>query len=83
MATEAPRSRWLDALDDQELLNTLLNADPALRENMREMGFVKLVPFQLDHNGATEAQYVFTDYGRREVEQRYVGLLDYSRKQRP
>lgn len=60
----------LDALNDLDELNRHLNADPGLAANMLEMGFVKRVPFQLDHNQATVSKYDWTDYGRREMMQR-------------
>ena len=63
-------SDWIKALDDMEELNNLLNADPGLRENMLEMGFIKKLPFQLDHNGATVSKFAWTDYGLREMAER-------------
>ena len=57
----------LDALHDLDELNRHLNADPGLAANMIEMGYVKKVPFQLDHNSATVSKYDWTDYGRREM----------------
>lgn len=63
-------SSWLDALDDMEELNNLLNADPALTFNMLEMGFIKKLPFQLDHNGATVSKYDWTEYGLKEMAER-------------
>jgi hypothetical protein len=64
--------RWLDAIHDIDLLNTLLNSDPALALNMAEMGFIARVPFQLDHNQATVAKWVLTESGRTEVMTRYM-----------
>ena len=57
----------LDALHDLNELNRHLDSDPGLAANMLEMGFVKKVPFQLDHNNATVSKYDWTDYGRREM----------------
>lgn len=64
------RGEWLKALEDMEELNNLLNADPELKFNMEEMGFIKKLPFQLDHNGATVSKYDWTDYGLREMAER-------------
>lgn len=60
----------LEALTDQEELNRMCDADPALAANMSEMGFIKRVPFQLNHNQHTVAQWAWTEYGRREMMQR-------------
>ena len=67
----------LDGLSDAEELNRHLDADPALAQNMREMGFVMRLPFQLDHNGATVSKWAWTDYGRREMLQRLNAGLEY------
>jgi len=64
--------RWVDAISDLDLLQTLLNADPALRLNMAEMGFVRPVPFQLDHNNQTTVKWVLTQAGRNEIMDRYI-----------
>jgi len=64
--------RWLAALNDIDLLNALLNADPDLTANMTEMGFIRRVPFQMDHNDATVAKWTLTEAGRNEVLQRYI-----------
>ena len=60
-------SGLLSALSDLDELNRHMDADPALAANMAEMGFIKRVPFQLDHNGATVARWEFTEYGKREM----------------
>lgn len=75
------RNRWLEAIDDQQLLNTLLEADPALCFNMAEMGFIIKLPFQLDHNGATVAAWVLTAQGRREIMERFI-TVEGNRKDR-
>jgi len=64
--------RWLDAVNNIDLLNALLRADPDLCANMKEMGFIVLVPFQMDHNNQVTAKWVLTDSGRNEVMQRYI-----------
>jgi len=64
--------RWLAAINDLDLLQTMLNADPALCANMAEMGFIRRVPFQSDHNEATVAKWMLTEQGRQEVLQRYI-----------
>lgn len=64
--------RWLKALNDLDELQTLLNADPDLCENMREMGFIRKVPFQLDHNDAITSKWMLTEAGRNEVLERYI-----------
>ena len=64
--------RWVDAISDLELLQTLLRADPALKQNMAEMGFIKPVPYQLDHNNQTTVKWVLTQAGRNEIMDRYI-----------
>jgi hypothetical protein len=64
--------RWLDAINDLDLLQSLLNADPDLRDNMKEMGFIRLVPFQMDHNNQVVAKWMLTEQGRQEVLNRYI-----------
>ena len=64
--------RWVDAIEDIDLLNSLLAADPALCANMAEMGFIKRVPFQLDHNGNLCSKWHITGAGRKEILQRYI-----------
>ena len=64
--------RWVDAIDDLDLLQTLLAADPKLTLNMLEMGFIKSTPFQLDHNGETVSKWVLTKQGREEILGRYI-----------
>jgi hypothetical protein len=64
--------RWLAAINNIDLLNAILNADPDLCNNMAEMGFIARVPFQLDHNEATVAKWTLTEQGRHEVLQRYI-----------
>ena len=64
--------RWLDAINDLDLLQALLNADPDLRDNMKEMGFIRLVPFQMDHNNQVVAKWMLTEAGRTEVMSRYI-----------
>jgi len=64
--------RWLEAMNDLELLNSLLAADPKLCLNMLEMGFIASVPFQLDHNNETTSKFVLTEAGRNEVLNRYI-----------
>ena len=64
--------RWLAAINNIDLLNAIVNADPDLRDNMKEMGFIRLVPFQNDHNGATVAKWTLTQAGRQEILQRYI-----------
>lgn len=60
----------IDALNDLDELNRHMDADPELAANMAEMGFIKRVPFQLDHNSATVSKWDWTEYGRREMMQR-------------
>lgn len=60
-------SGLIDCLDDLDELNRHMDADPALANNMREMGFIMKLPFQLDHNGATVARWAWTEHGRREM----------------
>jgi len=64
--------RWLDAINNIDLLNAIINADPGLRDNMKEMGFIRLVPFQMDHNNQVVAKWMLTEAGRQEVLQRYI-----------
>ena len=64
--------RWLDAINNIDLLNAIVNADPDLRDNMKEMGFIRLVPFQMDHNNQVVAKWMLTEAGRQEVLQRYI-----------
>jgi hypothetical protein len=64
--------RWLDAINNIDLLNAIVNADPGLRDNMKEMGFIRLVPFQMDHNNQVVAKWMLTEAGRQEVLQRYI-----------
>jgi len=64
--------RWLAAINDIKVLNSILDADPELAANMAEMGFVKRVPFQLNHNGATVALWDLTGAGRQEILDRYI-----------
>jgi len=64
--------RWLAALNDIDLLNALLNADPDLTANMTEMGFIRRVPFQMDHNDQVVAKWMLTEAGRNEVLERYI-----------
>jgi len=64
--------RWLAALNDLDLLQTLLASDPDLCNNMAEMGFIRRVPFQLDHNDQVTAKWMLTEQGRNEVLQRYI-----------
>jgi hypothetical protein len=68
----------LDALDDLDELNRHMDADPGLAMNMAEMGFIKRVPFQLDHNQATVAKWAWTDYGRREMLQRIEAGFEFA-----
>jgi hypothetical protein len=58
------------ALTDLDELNRHLDADPELARNMLHMGFVKRVPFQLDHNEATVSKYDWTDHGKRTMLER-------------
>ena len=64
--------RWLAAINNIDLLNAILNADPDLCQNMNEMGYLARTSFQLDHNGATVAKWTLTEQGRNEVLQRYI-----------
>jgi len=64
--------RWLDAVNDLDLLNSLLAADPKLCLNMLEMGFIRNAPFQLDHNNQTVSKWVLTEAGRNEIMERYI-----------
>ena len=64
--------RWLDAINDLDLLQTLLNADPELCANMQEMGFIRKVPFQMDHNDQVTSKWMLTEAGQREVMERYI-----------
>lgn len=64
--------RWLAALNDLDLLQSLLAADPDLTGNMIVMGFIRRVPHQIDHNGAVVAKWMLTEAGRNEVLQRYI-----------
>jgi len=64
--------RWLAAINNIDLLNAIVNADPDLRDNMKEMGFIRLVPFQMDHNDQVVAKWMLTEAGRQEVLQRYI-----------
>ena len=74
-------SSWLDALTDIEELNNLLNADPALRDNMREMGFIKAVGFHKDHNNQLTTKWEFTEHGRNEMLSRLNIGLDFAMTQ--
>jgi hypothetical protein len=67
-----------DALNDLDELNRLMDADPGLAANMAEMGFIKRLPFQLDHNEATVAKWGWTDYGRKEVVERLERGLHFA-----
>jgi hypothetical protein len=60
----------LDMLASQDELNTKLAADPDLAANMAEMGFIKRLPFQRDHNEQVTAAWAWTDYGRKEMMER-------------
>lgn len=62
-------------LQDPVELNRLLAADPDLRANMLEMGFIKPVPFMRDHNEQHELQYVMTDAGLKEMRERITGII--------
>jgi hypothetical protein len=64
--------RWLAAINDLDLLQTLLAADPGLTDNMAEMGFIRRVPFQIDHNDQVVAKWMLTEQGRQEVLNRYI-----------
>jgi len=64
--------RWLAALNDLDLLQNMLAADPELCNNMAEMGFIRRVPFQMDHNDQVVAKWMLTEAGRQEVLQRYI-----------
>jgi hypothetical protein len=64
--------RWLDAIGDLDLLQSLLASDPALCDNMAEMGFIKRVPFQIDHNGNSTSKWSLTEAGRNEIMSRYI-----------
>jgi len=64
--------RWVDAISDLDLLQSLLNADPGLKQNMAEMGFIKIVPYQLDHNSQPTIKWVLTEAGRNEIMNRYI-----------
>lgn len=50
-------------------LNAALDADPALLQNMLEMGYLKPGPFR-NHNGVYTCQYYLTEYGKRELQER-------------
>lgn len=67
----------LKDLKDPVELNRILAADHGLRDNMLEMGFIKQVPFMRDHNENHELQYVMTDYGLREMEQRVLAMAQF------
>lgn len=60
----------MSTINDLEELNNLLAADPALRRNMQEMGFIKWVPFVTDHNGALSGRWELTPYGEQEMRER-------------
>lgn len=68
----------LDSLSDLDELNRHMDADPALAMNMAEMGFIKRVPFQQDHNGATISKWDWTDYGRKEMLERLNSGLEFA-----
>lgn len=64
-------------IESFEELNRQMEADPGLAANMAEMGFIKRVPFQQDHNGATVSKWDWTEYGRREMMVRLETGLKY------
>ena len=68
----------LDALSDLDELNRHLDADPALAANMAEMGFIKRVGFQRDHNNATVSKWDWTDYGKREMLERLNAGFEFA-----
>ena len=68
----------LDDLSDLDELNRHLDADPALAANMAEMGFIKRVGFQRDHNGATVSKWDWTEYGKREMLERLNAGLEFA-----
>ena len=70
----------LEALTDIDELNNLMNADPQLASNMAEMGFIRRSPFQLDHNNATVAKWIWTEYGKREMMQRLEAGAEFRLK---
>lgn len=65
-------------LADAEELNREMDADPELAMNMAEMGFIKRVPFQIDHNGATVSKWAWTDYGQQEMRERLVLAITFA-----
>lgn len=67
-----------ETLTDLDELNRMMDADPSLALNMAEMGFIKRVPFQLDHNQATVAKWDWTDYGRKEMMERLNRGLQFA-----
>lgn len=71
----------IDTLADLDELNTQMDADPDLAANMAEMGFIKRLPFQLDHNGATTSKWGWTDYGRREMMQRLHAGFEFRQEE--
>lgn len=70
----------MSALSDIDELNRQLDADPGLKANMAEMGFIRLVGFHKDHNDQLTSKWEFTEHGRREMLSRLNDGLEHALK---